>query len=68
MHRSESAELSTCIVCGDEVLAERERAYVINGDDLLCHACALAHGGAFDEVHDRWTRAPKLDSLPLSPP
>jgi hypothetical protein len=68
MHSSESAELSTCIVCGEEVFAERERSYLVTGDDILCYACALARGGVFDELHDRWTRAPKVDNLPLSPP
>jgi hypothetical protein len=68
MHLSETEQLSTCIECGEVVWPERERAYLINPDDVLCQICAKRRGGVFDELHDRWARSPDLTGLSLSSP
>jgi hypothetical protein len=63
MHTSESAQLSTCIECGAEVWAERDRAYSVTADDVLCYACALRRGGVYSEPEDRWVKVPDLTGL-----
>lgn len=64
MHRSEDYDRVLCLQCGADVSASRDRAYPIGGDDALCFRCALDRGGRYDEDHDRWSEAPKLDGLP----
>ncbi len=61
MHRSEEAEYELCASCGTEVRAT-DRAYAFD-DSVLCFECAIARGGAYDEQHDRWTRAPDVSDL-----
>jgi predicted RNA-binding Zn-ribbon protein involved in translation (DUF1610 family) len=61
MHRSEAAEYDTCASCGSEVRAA-ERAYAFDGS-VLCYECGIARGGAYDEQHDRWARAPDVSDL-----
>ncbi len=65
MHRSEAAQFAACIECGAELWPERDRSYLITADDVLCYACAQHRGGAYDEIHDRWTQAPNLRGLSL---
>ncbi len=61
MHRSEEAEYEICASCATEVRSV-ERAYAYD-DSVLCYECGLARGGAYDEQHDRWTRAPDVSDL-----
>ena len=68
MHRSEVAQFSLCMECGEEIWPERERSFLVSGDDALCYACAAKRGGSYDELHDRWTEAPHLKGLNLSSP
>ena len=65
---SELTELSRCIECGADVWPERERSYLISDDDVLCYECATRRGGAYDELHDRWTARPDLTGVRVSPP
>ena len=64
MHRSESRELATCLICGAEIAPERDRAFAMSGDTFLCFACAVRRGGSWDEGHDRWTTEPQTGDLP----
>jgi len=70
VHRSEEAELLTCLACGSEILPEADRVYAFGDDAALCFDCAVARGGAYDELHDRWAPAPDVGGLfqPEGPP
>jgi hypothetical protein len=63
MHRTEEACIETCVSCGAEVWPERDRGYFIGPDDVLCFECAVAKGGVFDEVQERWTVEPTLTGV-----
>lgn len=65
MHRSESAQLATCVECCEEIWPERDRSYLVIGEDALCFACAVRRGGAYDELEDRWTKPPSVEGLRL---
>jgi len=64
MHRSENRELTACAACGVEIAPGRERAFAFGVDSFLCFECALARGGRYDEVHDRWTEEAATEDLP----
>jgi hypothetical protein len=66
MHRSEQREYVECTVCGAET-ALTERAYAVSEDATLCFRCATARRGIYDEVHDHWVVAPRVDDL-VAPP
>jgi hypothetical protein len=68
MHNSEVAQFSMCMECGEEVWPERERAYLLTDDDVLCQACAARRGGVYDELRDIWSPPPSLHGLAPSPP
>jgi hypothetical protein len=61
MHRSEALEFEVCASCAAEVAPE-QRTYAFD-ESVLCYECGLARGGSYDEVHDRWTRAPDVSDL-----
>jgi hypothetical protein len=66
MHRSEEALQDICASCGAEVLSlERIFAFETGDDEpaVLCAACAMARGGQYEELHDRWVRAPDVTDL-----
>jgi hypothetical protein len=63
MHRSEAEGAVACAACGSLVDPGRERAYGFGSQSTLCWACALSRGGDYDEMHDRWMRAPEVDDL-----
>jgi hypothetical protein len=65
MHRSEAYDRVRCLNCGAEISLARDRSYAVSENDALCFECALERGGAYDERHDEWTRAPQLEGLPL---
>ena len=55
---------AVCADCGERIEdAGLERTYAFAEDELLCYACALARGGSYDEQHDHWVKAPKMDGL-----
>jgi len=64
MHRSESRELVSCLLCGAEIVPERDRTFAVSRDGFLCFACAVRRGGSWDEQHDRWTTEPETGDLP----
>ncbi|MFO0564814.1 MAG: hypothetical protein U0263_04080 [Polyangiaceae bacterium] len=64
MHSSEWNELTPCADCGAEVAPGPDRAFLVNDEALLCFECATKRGGAWDAVHERWTKAPSLDGIP----
>lgn len=63
MHRSESEELSTCVVCGAEVSIARDRAFAAGSRTVLCYDCATRRGGIYDEAQDRWLQEADLRGL-----
>ena len=63
MDISEARELELCRECGAEVHASRDRTYALDAERVLCFACAVKRGGAYDERHDLWTAAPDLAGL-----
>ena len=63
MHRSESRELVSCSVCGAEIAPGTDRSFAYASDACLCFACAVSRGGAYDEVHDRWSSEPDTHDL-----
>ncbi|HEY8427252.1 MAG TPA: hypothetical protein VIL20_02715 [Sandaracinaceae bacterium] len=65
MHRSEALEYEICASCGAEVRSA-ERAFAFESS-VLCYECAISRGGIYDELHDRWTRAPDLEGLDITP-
>ena len=68
MHRSEGDDRVRCLQCGAEISMARDRAYAVGEEDVLCQACAMKRGGAYDERQDKWVEPPKLDGLPLREP
>lgn len=62
MHRSEAEELEQCASCGAEVAPE-DRTFPISDEEVLCFACAVRRGGAFDDPHDRWSAPPDISDL-----
>jgi hypothetical protein len=66
MHESETYDQTLCLQCGASVSIARDRAYALGDDEALCFSCAVARGGEYDELHDRWTAAPSLKGLPLA--
>lgn len=65
MHQSETYDFTHCLHCGADVSVARDRAYAVSEHEALCYGCALARGGEYDEIHDRWTRAPNVAGLPI---
>lgn len=51
-----------CADCGAD-LESGERAFAVSDDSVICYACAVRRGGAYDELHDRWSPAPMTDDL-----
>ena len=64
MHRTESRELTNCVICGAEIAPARDRAFAVSTDRFLCFGCAVGRGGSWDEQHDHWTAAPETSDLP----
>ncbi len=60
MHRSETAEFIECLACRAEISIDRDRAFAVTEDSGLCFSCAIKRGGAYDELHDAWTRSPDV--------
>jgi hypothetical protein len=63
MHRSESDEMTLCLVCGAEISVAVDRTFAVTDDTAVCFACAVERGGRYDELHDTWTRAPELSGV-----
>jgi hypothetical protein len=56
---------AVCAHCAVEFSPELERGYVfgVEDDQALCYECAVARGGAYDELHDRWVKPPDIRGL-----
>jgi hypothetical protein len=63
MHRSEAREFESCTECGAEVHVARDRTYALDADHVLCFACAVKRGGAYDERRDLWIEVPNVADL-----
>lgn len=57
-----------CSDCNKELFPEVEHCFAITDELLLCYECSVRRGGAYDELHDKWARAPRLEDVPLPPP
>jgi hypothetical protein len=66
MYESETYDQTQCLQCGASISIARDRAYPLGDDEALCFSCALARGGRYDDLHDRWTAAPSVKGLPLA--
>ncbi len=65
MHGTEALECEVCASCGTDVRSA-ERAFAFEGS-VLCWECAMKRGGEYDELHDRWTKAPDVSDLDIDP-
>ncbi len=66
MEQVEEAFELRCEHCGEEIQdVALERGYMFSEDKALCYACALARGGAYDELRDTWVRPPDMSGLSL---
>lgn len=59
----EAEDLTACAECGTPVSPAEDRVYAFGVDSVLCMACALRRGGAYDEEKDRWTVPPRVNDL-----
>jgi hypothetical protein len=53
-----------CIDCGAAIRPDLDRTFALGDETFLCHACALARGGAYDGDRDRWEIAPSTNDEP----
>jgi hypothetical protein len=58
---------SVCADCGVAIDVALERGYSFSEEQALCFSCAVARGGAYDELHDHWTKPPNLRGLSAAP-
>lgn len=58
-------DLLPCIECEAVVAPGTDRAFPVGTADVLCMACALRRGGAYDEIQDRWKEAPDLTGVSI---
>ncbi len=63
MHSQEWNELLECCDCAATIEPGTARAFALDGE-VLCFECAIRRGGVYDEPHDRWLVAPKLEDEP----
>jgi hypothetical protein len=54
-----------CSECKRDIDPEVERCFAITDELVLCYDCSVRRGGAYDELHDKWARAPRLEDVPL---
>jgi hypothetical protein len=55
---------AVCADCGEPIEdVGLQRTYLFAEDEVLCQACAMARGGVYDELHDRWVTPPNLHDL-----
>jgi hypothetical protein len=47
-----------CTDCGANIDPTRDRGLCLSDEHLLCFACALGRGGAYDEREERWIVIP----------
>jgi hypothetical protein len=64
MHEEEWLQAETCALCDAELEPGADCAYYFAEHGVLCFSCALARGGAYDSVGDRWTTPPHVSDLP----
>jgi hypothetical protein len=56
--------LLDCIDCGTTVAPERDRAFSITDEVVLCYECSVRRGGVYDSDRDQWAIAPSLEEIP----
>lgn len=66
MHETEADELVQCLTCGAEISLALGRAFAVTDTSGICFRCAMARGGSYDEVHDRWLESPSLAGVPAA--
>lgn len=54
-----------CADCSRDIDPELERCFAITSEVVLCYECSVRRGGAYDELEDRWARAPVLSDVPV---
>jgi hypothetical protein len=63
-HADERGYLVDCIDCGAPVDPGMDRPYALTDAIVLCHACALSRGGAYDSDSEHWPVQPSLEGIP----
>ncbi len=59
----EEEQLGECADCGAPVDEGADPAFPFGAASVLCFACAVRRGGAFDAFKDRWMKQPDLTGL-----
>jgi len=65
MHRSEEPDHQVCVICGRDVVAGTDRAYVVSDEEVVCNECAVRLGGAWDEITNTWSKPPDPEGAPI---
>lgn len=63
MQREEAEALMACSDCGESFTPATDRGYAAGAEVVVCLSCAIARGGAYDAVDDRWVLAPDVGDL-----
>lgn len=48
-----------CVECGASIHPATDAGFALEGPLFLCQACAVARGGIYDPLGDRWVAAPR---------
>jgi hypothetical protein len=64
----ETDDLLECELCAVVIDPDRDRAYRVSDNQVLCPVCATARGGVFDERRDTWVKAPEIADLAVAMP
>lgn len=64
MEAEEWEEQVDCIECGATIHPETDAGFQVGAAIFLCNACALARGGVYDPVDDRWVVSPNVEDEP----
>lgn len=63
MEREDWEGAGACAACGVEVTADSDRPFGFGTENVLCYACAMARGGAYDPERDVWVAEPDVSGL-----
>jgi hypothetical protein len=64
MHTQEWDDIVDCCDCGATVAPDTDRVFALSDETFLCFACAVARGGVYDGMEERWTVAPNAAGVP----
>jgi hypothetical protein len=64
MEQEDWEEQVVCIDCGASLHPETDAGFPIDEATFLCNACAIARGGVYDPVDDRWVVMPVISDAP----